>query len=395
MTIVMFACSIRACELMQELKQKIENENPETAVICKVKCSALKEQSEEKSLGELTGEWFAKADALLFICAAGIAVRSIAPVLHHKSVDPAVLVMDETAKFCISLLSGHAGGANELAERIAVLFKEKGTLPVITTATDREGKFAVDDFARRNRLFLTDWQLAKEISAGILQGEKTGILSEAVIEGNCPEGLKIVGSGVFSEEEEKEKDCLKQKFRTGILISGKERKKQPFGKTLQLIPPVFYVGIGCKKNTSVKKIEEAVESCFQEEGLLLKGICCIASIDLKKQEKGILDYCKKRELPFITYSARELMETEGDFTASGFVKQVTGADNVCERSAVLAARLQGKKKAAGQEKGAAGQVCVPGFKEDTEGEAVRLLVRKKSYDGVTIAVAEKTGRLKF
>lgn len=394
MTIVMFACSIRAYELMQELKEKIENENPETTVLCKVKCSALKEQSEEKSLGKLTEEWFAKADALLFICAAGIAVRSIAPVLQHKSVDPAVLVIDERAKFCISLLSGHAGGANELAERIAALFKEKGTLPVITTATDREEKFAVDDFARKNSLFLTDWQLAKEISVSVLQGEITGILSESMIEGNCPEGLKIVGSGEASEEEEKEKECLKQKFRTGILISGKVRGKQPFGKTLQLIPPVFYVGIGCKKNTSMKKIEEAVESCFQEEGLLLRGICCIASIDLKKQEKGILDYCKIRELPFVTYSARELMETEGDFTASGFVKQVTGADNVCERSAVLAARLRGKA-AAGQEKGEAGQVCAAGFKEGAEGEAVRLLVKKKSYDGVAIAVAEKTRRLKF
>lgn len=359
MIIVMFACSVKACELMQELKQKIEHENPETTVICKVKCASLKGQTEEKSLTELTGEWFVKADALLFLCAAGIAVRSIAPFLQHKSVDAAVLVMDETAKFCISLLSGHAGGANELAEKIAGLLKEKGTVPVITTATDREGKFAVDDFSRRNRLFLTDWQLAKKISAGILQGEKIGILSEAIIEGKCPEGVEIVHSGAL------------RKFRTGILISGKAVKKQPFEKTLQLIPPVFYVGIGCKRGISMEKTEAAVESCFQEEGLLLRGICCIASIDLKKSEKGILDYCEKKKLPFITYSAKELLETEGEFTASGFVKQVTGVDNVCERSAVLSAVMNG------------------------EGEEISLIVRKKSYDGVTVAVAAKAGRLKF
>lgn len=388
MTIVMFACSLKACELMQELKQKMEEENPETTIICKIKCAALKEKSETKSLRELTGEWFAKADALLFICAAGIAVRSIAPFLQHKSVDAAVLVMDETAKFCISLLSGHAGGANELSESIAGLLKEKGTVPVITTATDREEKFAVDDFARRNHLVLKDWKLAKEISAGILRGNKTGILSEIEIEGNCPKELEMMTAEVFSTEKEKERQKEGLIPGTGILISGKRMEKQPFERTLQLIPSALYVGIGCKKGISMEKIEAAVESCFQEEGLLPEGICCIASIDLKKQEKGILDYCEKMNFPFITYSAEELMETEGKFTASGFVKQVTGTDNVCERSAVLSAKLQGKRKA-GKPEG------VQEFPSDAEKEACRLIIRKKSYDGVTVAAAEKTGRLKF
>ena len=118
---------------------------------------------------------FDHVDTIVFFAAAGIAVRSIAPCLNHKSVAPAVLVMDETGSFCISLLSGHMGGANELTQKLA---DWSGAVPVITTATDREGKFSLDDYARKHELVVTDWKLAKELSAAVLEGERIGLFVE-------------------------------------------------------------------------------------------------------------------------------------------------------------------------------------------------------------------------
>lgn len=353
MVIVMFACSEKAYLLMQELKQKWIEAHPEDEIIDLVKCSALPERSVENSILELTGEWFEKADALIYLSAAGIAVRSIAPYLKHKSKDPAVLVIDETGKYCISLLSGHAGGANALTREVADLLKEKGMVPVITTATDREGRFAVDDFARKNHLLLKDWELAKKISVKILQGEKVGITSDIAICGEVPEELQYMG---------KEMQCDTGKPGLGIRVSC--RSEAPFyEETLLLIPRSLVVGIGCRKETQEEKIARAIRECFQEEGLLMDGIAALSSIDLKKQEKGILDFCEKNDLPFLVYSKEELMQVKGTFTVSEFVAGVTGVDNVCERSAVLGAT----------------QLAEHG------GE---LMIRKKCYDGVTVAVAE-------
>lgn len=343
MTIVMFACSQKSYFLMKELREKWIKLHPSDNVIEKVKCSGLSEISEKASLSDMTGEWFEQADALIFFSAAGIAVRSIAPYLKHKSTDPAVLVIDETGKFCISLLSGHTGGANAQTLKIAELFKERDMIPVITTATDREGKFAVDEFARKNDLAVTDYDLAKEISVKILSGEKIGFTADLEIIGELPGEL-------IQEERE-----------TGIVVSYKDLQKLPYAKTLQLVPRTLCVGVGCRRDTPLEKIEAAIDSCFQEEKLLQSAIMQLASIDLKKQEKGILAYCEKHKIPFVTYSAKELETAEGAFTSSSFVAKVTGVDNVCERSAFLSGGA--------------------------------LIVGKKSYDGVTVAVAEKTGRL--
>ena len=360
MMIVMFACSQKAYLLMRELKQSWMEAHPFDTVACCVKTSSLPEESSKSSILQLTGEWFSKADALIYFGAAGIAVRCIAPYLTHKAKDPAVLVLDEAGCFCISLLSGHAGGANELAEEITELLKEKGTIPVITTATDREGKFAVDDFARKNRLLLKDWKLAKKISAGILQGEKIGFASEIEVCGKLPEELQDLSEMASLQMEERPG--------MGIWISYRSCRG-PYKETLQLIPKSLVLGIGCKKGTPEEKIRRAVCQCFLEEGLLPDAVAAITSIDLKKQEQGILAYCERNNLPFLFFPKEELMQVEGTFTSSAFVEEITGVDNVCERSALLGAKKMSR-------------------------EMARLLVRKKCCEGVTVAVADFSSPLR-
>ena len=138
--------------------------------------------------------------AFIFIGAAGIAVRYIAPWVKDKFADSPVLVMDEKGQYVIPLLSGHMGGAVSLAEEIAKL---TGAVPVHTTATDVQKKFAVDVFARENGLLITDRKMAKEIAAAVLEGEKIGICiqySEYSISGDVPEELILCDTVLETEK---------------------------------------------------------------------------------------------------------------------------------------------------------------------------------------------------
>ena len=114
-------------------------------------------QTISETLAEWTGQQFAACDGLIFIGAAGIAVRLIAPYLKDKLTDPAVVVVDEAGKFAISLLSGHVGGANRLAEQTAALLN---AVPVVTTASDVRGRTAIDVWAADHGLVITDRKLS-------------------------------------------------------------------------------------------------------------------------------------------------------------------------------------------------------------------------------------------
>ena len=354
---------------MQRIRQELESDQSirdlgQIEVIEHVKCSQLPELSRKESLSECVGNLFGKADVLIFVCAAGIAVRSIAPYIGHKSEDPAVIVLDELGTFCISLLSGHAGGANEWTERIADMI---GAVPVITTATDREKRFSVDDFARKNHLLVTDWTLAKEISVDVLAGKRIIIYTELPIEGMVPRECEV---NVLKKADDMAEDigkkalqqecCAQNRKKSTVIISSKEVG----GHALQLIPKNIVIGIGCRKETSEEKIASAVKQCLKQEQIDVRAVAAVASIDLKKEEKGLVDFCKRLSVPFLTYTAEELGKAEGSFAVSAFVEKVTGVSCVCERSAVVAAKGS-------------------------------LLCHKKVFDGVTVAVARKNQIITF
>ena len=293
-------------------------------------------------------EYFEQVDAIVFVTASGIAVRSVAEHLTHKSKDPAIVCMDECSKHVISLVSGHAGGANALTQMLADVM---WATPVITTATDVEGQFSIDDYAREHNLVVTDWAKAKAISAEVLAtGAKPVWVDEAEV----------------SQEEEKNAcgnriDVRRLKIGSYQVIVT-PRDILPDEKTLQLVPLCIVAGIGCKKGTSSDKIEHAVQDAFAKAGLRMEALCAVASIDLKKEEAGLLEFCETRKVPFETYTAEELQAVSGTFSASEFVTGVTGVDNVCERSAVKYASEHGAN----------------------DGE---LLLRKQAQDGVTVALA--------
>ena len=252
-------------------------------------------------------EAFQKCGIIVFVGAAGIAVRTIAPYIKSKLTDPAVISVDEKGNFVIPLLAGHIGGANEIARCLAGFL---GGTACVTTATDVNGLFAVDEWAARNRMTIASMQFY------------TGEDAPAV-------GLDIALNTCSS----------------------------PFATTLHLLPRIVHLGIGCRRGTESKDIALLVLPELERLEIDSRAVCSIASVDLKKDEQGLLEFAATQGWPANFYTAEELQAVSGHFTPSNFVKGIVGVDNVCERSAV----------------------------KDSNGG--KLLLRKTSRNGVTLAVA--------
>ncbi len=285
-------------------------------------------------------ERFEKYEALVFIGAVGIAVRAVAPHVRAKTRDPAVVVIDETGTFSIPILSGHLGGANALATELA---RELGALPVVTTATDRHGLFAVDDWARRQGLRVVNPHRIKWVSARILAGETLRLKSLYPISGSPP-------AQVLPADEEYD-----------ILVSHRSRGRT---EALRLVPPCVTAGIGCRRGTPEAAVTAAVDEALRKSGCHPAALAGAASIDLKSDEPGLLAFCEKRGLKLRTFTAEELAAVPGNFSSSAFVRSTTGVDNVCERAAVLA--------------------C-----------GGRLISRKEVMNGVTVALALREPKICF
>ena len=289
--------------------------------------------------------------------ACGIAVRAIAPYVQSKQTDPAVLVADERGRFVISLLSGHLGEANSFAEIVAGL---TGGQAVITTATDVNGLFAVDVFAKKNGLVLTDFKAAKEFTANLLKTKK-GILvipepyrKWITVSGEVPEELTISGeeseAGTNRTEVQEahlnpgKESCLPQLLLSPqAAVHGTDPPLESEGTApllpparLQLIPPCLILGVGLKKGKTEQELLAFIRKVLQANGLLEKAIGQVASIDLKKEEPALWMAAETYVVPLRFFTAEELMQVKGEFSKSAFVQAVTGADNVCERAVIAA-----------------------------------------------------------
>ena len=281
-------------------------------------------------LADWTKKSFASCDALVYVGAAGIAVRSVAPHISSKAVDPAVICMDEGGRWVIPILSGHLGGANALARRLAAL---TGGEAVITTATDLNGLFAVDLWAKAQNMAVLQPERIKFVSAKILRGETITLDCPYPVAGTAPELVRLGrDADVIVSYRRREPlnycHCEPVTDVTGVAIRPPE--------ALQLVPRVLILGIGCRRGTSAETLEAAFADFCSERGICPEAISGAASIDLKQDEAGLLTFCEAHGWPRRFYTADELRGAPGDFTASAFVEATTGVDNVCERSAVLA-----------------------------------------------------------
>ncbi len=285
----------------------------------------------EKVSGDM-GTLFRDNRLLIFICACGIAVRNIAPHLVSKESDPAVLVMDETGRFVIPILSGHLGGANEYARKTAALM---GAQPVITTATDSAGRFSCDAWAAGHGCVISSMRAAKAVSTAILTRD-VAVSSEYPLPENLPAGLVRAEAGGL-----------------GIFIG--IHKTEPYGLTLRLVPGILRLGIGCRRGASAGDIESAVRRTLDGARIDMRAVSEIATIDVKRDEAGLLEFAENLHAPAAFYSAGELAAVAGEFEESDFVRKTVGVGNVCERAAALGGG--------------------------------RLIIRKTAIDCVTVAAA--------
>lgn len=266
------------------------------------------------TLSNWTAAQFAQSDALVFVGAVGIAVRAIAPHCRSKATDPAVVVLDECGRFAIPLLSGHLGGANDLARRLA---KACGAVPVITTATDANSVFAVDEWAKHQHCLVAEPARIKKVSSALLAGRTVRFASDWPIQGTPPAGVEPAG------------DAAQASFALTITPTMTPN-------ALHIIPRIAVLGIGCKRGTPANKLADAFAAFCAETKLVPQSIAAAASIDLKKDELGLAEFGQKQGWPVTFYTADELRAAPGQFAHSDFVQSITGVDNVCERAAVLA-----------------------------------------------------------
>jgi len=250
-----------------DLAKKILLDIPDTTGFLVRRHAAGTDFTPFDSVYALTADLFGKIDALVFVGACGIAVRAVAPHVKSKLTDPAVVVCDEAGRFAVSLLSGHAGGANALAERIAAI---TGAVPVITTASDSHAALDSTDMTRN-----------------------------------------------------------------------------------------FVLGIGCRRGLSAEEIERAATIALWDCKIPLARVCAAATIDVKRDEAGLLAFAKAHKIPLHFYNASALAAVPGTFTGSERVLAAVGVDNVCERAATL---------------------C---------GGMGKLILRKTARNGVAVAVFER------
>ena len=338
MKAALFAYSRRGCALARRLLAAFPDWEAEAYAPARFGEGGFREIPQPSK--PFYGDLFGRMDALVFVGAAGIAVREIAPHVRSKVTDPAVLSLDERGQFVIPLLSGHIGGANALALRVAAAL---GAAAAVTTATDVNRRFSVDAWATENGFLLSSMAAAKAVSAAILEGDVPFLSALPVLTDPAP-GLVPGESG-----------------RVGVYIGWE--KKEPFETTLRLIPRVLHLGLGCRRGTPEETIREAVEGTLAKAGIDPAAVKCAASIDLKKDEAGLLAFCEARGWPLAFYTAEELKALPGDFTPSAFVAKVTGVDNVCERAALMGAE--------------------------------KLILHKTAVNGVTVALAAEKTEVRF
>ncbi|MCL4429084.1 MAG: cobalamin biosynthesis protein [Deltaproteobacteria bacterium] len=312
---------------------------------------------------KLSEDYFIKGlfcgyDYIIFFLAVGAVVRIIAPFLRDKFNDPGIIAIDEAGKFVVSLLSGHIGGANKFAGDAAG-YIGGGAVPVITTATDAAGNFSIDMFAERFGLFIEDGESKIKIfNKASLNSENIDVLIDAadIFNFDIEEIMSYLG-GFRNAKKIRliSKLNIKKTAKNTAVISFREDLKgtAKTEKFVFLRPKCLTVGIGCNKNTSFEEIEDFISSVFKENNLSLKSIRNIATIDLKRNEAGLLEFGYKYGGFIDFYDKDEInafMDSNKKIEPSASFKH-TGAYSVCEPCAMMSAKNGGKLLIPKQKKG--------------------------------------------
>lgn len=277
------------------------------------------------SLAKVFAEAFAAGHSLVCIMAAGIVVRQIAPLLQGKDRDPAVVVVDEGGRFAVSLLSGHLGGANHLARRVAGIL---GGTPVITTATDVQGLPALDLLAAQTGLVIENLAGVREVSMALLSGKPVRLVD--------PEGrlaLTLKENLHLFHQEDDLKTALGANPQPTVYVGWEERPWPP--GWLRLRPRNLIAGVGCHKGTAAEDILDFLHEIFRQAGFSLLSLKALATIAAKKDEPGLNEAARRLNVELLWFTPEELDQVPVPHPSAQAARHV-GARSVSEAAALKA-----------------------------------------------------------
>lgn len=279
-------------------------------------------------LKDLMARLWRTVDGLICLMASGIVVRMIAPHLEGKDRDPAVVVMDDAGKFAVSLLSGHLGGANRLAEECARL---TGATPVITTATDANGLPSFDSIAREQGWAIDDLSRIKVLNSLLLEDAEIAVVDPTgQVEQSCCGRGKLTFHSDFQA-------ALRSGAQGFLFVTNRRLPPQVQSpRLLVLHPRNLVLGIGCNSGTSAEEIEEVVLTNLKRLFLSIKSVRSIATAAAKRDESGLLAVAEKYDLPVVFYESGELNAIRTPTPPSQHALEAIGANGVAEPAALLA-----------------------------------------------------------
>ena len=281
-----------------------------------------------------------RCDGIICVMAAGIVVRCIAGLCRSKFTDPGVVVVDESGSYAISLLSGHVGGGNRLARQVAAVC---GAAPVITTASDVSGHTAVDLWTVEENLAIGNPEKLPAIVSRLLDSGSLKVYQQVAFIKNLPADLKPCTNPEDAD----------------IVIALNWNKEQ---NRLVLVPRINYIGMGCRRGTTLGEFEAALADLGSLHGLDLQSVAGIASIDIKKDEAALLQFAAKHNWPLVFFDSTRIGAVPVP-SRSETVHRHIGVHGVCEAAATLAA--------------------------SSGNEAGRLIIKKIKWQKITAAVAQR------
>lgn len=335
--IAIFSLTRKGVELAARLREQLGG----SRCFCNFR-HALPGMSSFVKISEALPEAFNTYGSIICIMSCGIVVRTVAPVLKNKTCDPAVVVLDEDGRFAISLLSGHLGGANELARQVAAI---TGGQAVITTASDLRGKPAIDLLARKAGLRIENPAMLATIASAILDDEPIWVFDpEGILSRQLPADHSFEVLPPFTAADEfgahrgeaakTGGEHIGTEKTPGIWVS--EFLAPPDMECLLLRPSNLVVGVGCNRGTSSREITEFIERIFRESRLSPLSIRNFTSLDIKADERGLLDAADAFERP-VHFCTREEIAGISVPNPSEMVARHIGAKSVCEASALWSA----------------------------------------------------------
>lgn len=354
--IAIVAVTSRGVETAVKIKDALGNLELTCMVFAPKKYDQKGVVSLDKKLGEFIKEIYSNVDAIVAVMATGIIIRVVAPCLESKLVDPAVLGVDASGRFVITLLSGHYGGANELTRLIA---DGIGATPVITTASDVMGKQSVDELARILHLAIENPESLPAVNSAAVNGAKLALVLTGDIK--IPAN-KILGYEVKKADNGEQAVEIVNNFDAGVIITKETLLKDKLMKPVTILKPKnIIVGIGSRKNVSENEIVEAVNSALARVNVPLEQVNGLATVSIKKDTQSMISAAKRLglHLEFLSVESLRSFKHHDLSPDSKLVEQKIGVGGVCERAALIEA-----------------------------GKKAKLILKKTKVNNVTVAIAE-------